>query len=277
MNENEKDVYIIYKHTNKINGKVYIGQTKQEPERRWQNGLSAYRHNAHFLLAIKKYGWENFEHEILLENLTLEEMKYWEDYYIEFYEARNPEKGYNLEKGGIPSPFVELWKDPEFKEKMSKQQSELMKERLKDPQAREQLRQISIQNWEDHPERREEYSKRMTEWLKEKWLNPEYKEKMSQYMKDRWKDEEYKNKMIEHNKENAKNNWKNPEYRKKMCKAVINIETGLVFESGAAAGRWCGIDRSCITRALKSGKASGKHPETKEPLHWRYAKEGGEL
>ena len=105
--------YFIYKHQNKINRKIYIGQTYQKPERRWQNGVSAYSHNEHFLNAIKKYGWDNFEHELLLENLTEEEMKYWEDYYIEFYESRNPEKGYNINKGGQKSPFQELWKNKE--------------------------------------------------------------------------------------------------------------------------------------------------------------------
>ena len=66
--------------------------------------------------------------------------------------------------------------------------------------------------------------------------------------------------------------------RKKMCKAVVNIETGLVFESGATAARWCGLkDRGSITRAVKTGKQGGRHPETQQPLHWRYAEEGGEL
>lgn len=267
--------YCIYKHTNKINGKVYIGQTCQDPERRWGNGFSAYSHNSHFSSAIQKYGWENFEHEILLNNLNETEMQFWEDYYINFYDACNPDKGYNKMKGGLKSPFTELWKDPNFKEKISKQQSELMKERLKDPKQRDFLKQISIKNWEDHPERREEYSKRMSQWLLDKWQDEDYRNKMSNKMKELWNSDQ-REKLIEQTKINALNNWKNPSYRKKICKAVINIETKKQFESGAAAARWCNVDRSTITKALKTGRQGGVHPETKIPLHWIYA-EGGEL
>ena len=48
-------------------------------------------------------------------------MEYWEDYYIEFYDSRNPNKGYNIMKGGLKSPFQELWKDENFKLKISQQ------------------------------------------------------------------------------------------------------------------------------------------------------------
>ena len=34
--------YYIYKHTNLVNRKVYIGQTYQDPVKRWGNGISAY-------------------------------------------------------------------------------------------------------------------------------------------------------------------------------------------------------------------------------------------
>jgi group I intron endonuclease len=272
----EEKRYCIYKHTNKINGKIYIGQTSQDPKKRWQNGESAYLHNPHFLNAIKKYGWDNFEHEILLEGLTQEEMSYWEDYYIEYYDSRNADKGYNINKGGQISPFQELWKDNDFREKMSKQQSELMKERLKNPKERERLQQISIKNWESHPERKEEYAKRLSEILKELWKDEEYKKARSQDMKELWQGEQ-REKLIQNSKNNAINNWKNPNYRKKMCKSVINIETGQEFESGAAAARWCGVDRSTITKGLKNNKSAGKHPETGIPLHWRYAMEGGDI
>lgn len=95
--EKEKK-YCVYKHTNKINGKIYIGQTKQNPETRWQSGYG-YRECSRFYNAIKKYGWENFEHEILKSDLTLEEANYFEKYYIKFYNSLSP-NGYNLTEGG---------------------------------------------------------------------------------------------------------------------------------------------------------------------------------
>ena len=67
--------YIIYAHINKINNKVYVGQTCQNPEKRWDYGSGYKKHNLHFYNAIKKYGWDNFEHEILFENLTQKEAK----------------------------------------------------------------------------------------------------------------------------------------------------------------------------------------------------------
>ena len=50
----------IYMHKNKINGKVYIGQTIQDdPNKRWKNGHN-YKTCTFFAHAIKKYGWNNF-------------------------------------------------------------------------------------------------------------------------------------------------------------------------------------------------------------------------
>lgn len=96
--------WIIYKHTNLQNGKVYIGQTCQRPEDRWLNG-HGYPNNKHFDRAIKKYGWKTgFSHEILVENIpTLEEANKLEIEYIEKYNSyvKSPNSnGYNLTKGG---------------------------------------------------------------------------------------------------------------------------------------------------------------------------------
>lgn len=55
------------------NGKMYVGITSQKPENRWRNGLSGYNSNDHFCNAIRKYGWENFQHEIIASGLTIEE------------------------------------------------------------------------------------------------------------------------------------------------------------------------------------------------------------
>jgi hypothetical protein len=55
----------IYKHTNRIDGKVYIGQTIQKPEIRWGKCGVNYSGQRLFYRAILKYGWDNFDHEVL--------------------------------------------------------------------------------------------------------------------------------------------------------------------------------------------------------------------
>ena len=84
----EKQNYYLYCHTNKINGKKYIGISKQLPSHRWQNG-KGYKGCSKFERAIKKYGWENFQHEILFKNLTKQEASDLEQQYIEQYDTVN--------------------------------------------------------------------------------------------------------------------------------------------------------------------------------------------
>lgn len=106
--------YIVYLHTNKINGKKYVGQTKRQPSKRWCNG-KGYIKNAHFYRAILEYGWENFEHKILKTNLTAEEADYWERYYIQKFASSSYLNGYNIELGGNSSKVI----TEETKRKMS--------------------------------------------------------------------------------------------------------------------------------------------------------------
>ena len=69
-----KKGYVVYKHTNKFNGKVYIGITSRSVKRRWGNNGKQYLYdNSRFANAIQKYGWDNFEHEILFEGLSKKE------------------------------------------------------------------------------------------------------------------------------------------------------------------------------------------------------------
>lgn len=90
--------WCIYKHTNKINGKVYIGQTCQKPERRWQNG-KGYEGSPKFWPAIVEFGWDNFSHEILVDNITTQaEANAMEQKYIAEYNSY--ENGYNATLGG---------------------------------------------------------------------------------------------------------------------------------------------------------------------------------
>jgi len=91
--------YKVYKHTNLINGKIYIGITKQELKRRWQNGYG-YTDNKYFYNSIIKNGWNNFEHEVLFDNLTKEQAQQKEIELIKKYKSNNREYGYNMSKGG---------------------------------------------------------------------------------------------------------------------------------------------------------------------------------
>ncbi|MCC8068712.1 MAG: GIY-YIG nuclease family protein [Ruminococcus sp.] len=93
------EYYKIYKYTNSLNGKVYIGQTKNSLARRADNGRGYDRCPA-FYNAIQKYGFDNFTVEILADNLTLEKANELEEYYIAQYDSTNREKGYNLRVGG---------------------------------------------------------------------------------------------------------------------------------------------------------------------------------
>ena len=109
-------VYTVYKHTNKINNKVYIGITSMSPpSKRWNNGYGYY-HNLHFDSAIKKYGWSNFEHEILFEQLSKEEAEQKEIELIKYYNSCNSNYGYNIATGGLTG--IAFHSD-ESKEKMS--------------------------------------------------------------------------------------------------------------------------------------------------------------
>ena len=94
--------YKVYKHTNIINNKVYIGLTKQEPKRRWQNGYG-YIDNSYFYNSIIKYGWDGFKHEVLYDNLTKEEAMQKEIELIKYYKSNNRKYGYNMSKGGEAS------------------------------------------------------------------------------------------------------------------------------------------------------------------------------
>ena len=91
----------IYKHTNKTNGMVYIGQTKQKPEKRWLNG-NGYSANTPFGKAIAEFGWDNFEHEIIEVLDNPEEADERERYWIKHYHSwvQDPQcNGYNALEG----------------------------------------------------------------------------------------------------------------------------------------------------------------------------------
>ena len=96
-NNNNNKIYCVYCHISPSK-KRYVG-ISCDPEKRWNNG-KGYIKNYLFYRAIEKYGWENFSHVILYQNLTLEEAGSIEKRLIEEWNLMNPEYGYNLREGG---------------------------------------------------------------------------------------------------------------------------------------------------------------------------------
>lgn len=90
----------IYKITNKINGKIYIGQTIKKIEYRWsghcwnQSGCTYLKH------AIQKYGRENFTIEEIDGANSQSELNYLEKHYMYKFDSLAP-NGYNLIEGGM--------------------------------------------------------------------------------------------------------------------------------------------------------------------------------
>ena len=100
MKETDELKYIVYCHTNKINNKKYIGQTCKTLEiRSGKNGYH-YRACSYFYNAIQKYGWNNFEHEVLFEKLPKESADRIEKILIQTFRTQNTNYGYNIQNGG---------------------------------------------------------------------------------------------------------------------------------------------------------------------------------
>lgn len=114
--------YIVYKHTNKINGKVYIGITCQRIHDRWKGG-HGYR-SQYFSRAIKKYGWDGFVHEIVAENLSKEDACELERILIKSYRSTETEYGYNQALGGDGGGMYNKHHSESAKKKISKARKE---------------------------------------------------------------------------------------------------------------------------------------------------------
>lgn len=197
-----KKVRGIYKVTNKVNGKVYIGQSV-DIGRRWRTHMTA-KDDIYFHKAIQKYGVENFEWEVI-EQCKKKDLDEREIYWIEYYDSFN--KGYNCTKGGDGVSGGEAhprWKggvssDKDYYRQYSKQYYETNKE-----QKKQYSKQHYKQYYEANKEKVKEYKEANKEKKKEydKQYREANKEKIKQQMKE-WYEahkEELKEKRKQRNK-----------------------------------------------------------------------------
>ena len=274
MNNN----YTIYMHKNKINGKVYIGQTNQKVEYRWNNG-KGYNTCPLFFNAIQKYGWDNFEHIILEKNLTKENANIKEQYYISLYQSNNRNFGYNIQSGGNNHTVTEeskeksrqhaykLWENEEFKNLQSQRMKQLwMNEEYREKQRLSKKSHIiTPENQQKMLDGYQKYLQKYGHPQKGKHRTKETREKISAKMTGEnnhrfgtIQSEETKNKKHE-------TYIKNGHGTKVRC-----IETGEIFLTITDAAKWCGLKSSSGIHDNIKGikKSAGKHPITKEKLHW---------
>ena len=111
----------IYKITNKLTKKCYIGSTKHNPEIRWKQHLQSINKNTGCPAlkdAVKKYGVDNFKFEVLI--ICFDEDRYiYEKQYIKKFNSQVP-NGYNILEGGEGGGFVGKKHTEETKQKLSK-------------------------------------------------------------------------------------------------------------------------------------------------------------
>lgn len=135
----------IYKITNTVNDKIYIGQTSKSVQKRWVNHVTCSKNTKHtdynipFHNAIRKYGRDAFQVDIIEEcnNALLNDR---EAYWIAQFKSCDREKGYNLSLGGLgrskytDDELLSLWNEgltsEEIREKIGICRSALS-ERLK--------------------------------------------------------------------------------------------------------------------------------------------------
>lgn len=129
MNLKDKNAkFSVYEHVSP-DGKRYVGITSKPVHQRWLGGIG-YKDNAHFWNAIQKYGWDNFEHNVIASSLSLIEACNLEVELIAKYDLINPDNGYNHTTGGN-------WSSPD--EATRKKLSESIKRSRNRPEVRAKM------------------------------------------------------------------------------------------------------------------------------------------
>lgn len=241
-------MYSVYIHINKFNGKVYVGITCRKPEYRWNNGKGYYKNaQSKMYNAIQKYGWENFEHKILFENLTKEEAEKKEIELIEQYKSYDDKFGYNITKGENCIGNMT--------EETRKKISEAHKGRKMSEEQKEKIRQTCRKTWQEKIKN----GYVMSEETKQK-LSVANKGKVSTF-KGHHHTEEAKEKLRQAHlgKSNPENIAKLAEINKK---SIICFDKDMNyikdFPSIVSASEELNIASSNISRCLKKEEATAK-------------------
>lgn len=158
-NINLKNKSGIYKITNLVNNKVYIGKTKCFHKRIYQY-LYDIKHertnhiNAYLLNSIKKYGINNFDFSVIEFNDNLDNLSNRELYWIKQYNSINSLYGYNLRMDSSTQMYVH--------EETSKKISARLKEEWKSGVRKDHSKKLK-KSWENNFERKQNQSKLLSQ------------------------------------------------------------------------------------------------------------------
>lgn len=241
-------MYKIYKYTNLINNKIYIGQTKQTLEERAQKDGKNYKGSKYFYNAIQKYGWENFKSEILKDNLTLEQANCFEEYYINLFNSTNPDVGYNIRLGGNNTPL---------NEESKKIISVKAKERYKDPTKNPNYGK----HWSD------DFKKRMKERFSGEngyWYGTHKTDEEKQYLSNLFKGTQKTTRKTPYTEEELKQKQIIMKETSKMwSKKVRCLEDDIVFDTITDCAKYLGRSVQSVSDVLhgRSKTCNGKHIE----------------
>lgn len=99
---------IVYKITNKVNQKVYIGVTRNKLQQRWIRHLNDCNCGKDYYLyrAMRKYGIINFSIEVIDTTDSLEKLAELEKHYIKTYNSLDPNFGYNSIEGNYGRDYI---------------------------------------------------------------------------------------------------------------------------------------------------------------------------
>lgn len=170
----------IYLIKNNLNNKYYVGQTTQKRiERRWQSHYHVKKNLKNLppiMLAISKYGKDNFTFSVLASCSSRAELDELERKYIAEYNSLAP-NGYNLMAGGT-SGYV-------FHEETLKKMSEIKKGSVLPEETKNKMSESHKKRWQFQPlrDKRSEQSKQM-------WQDARYREKIVKSLYKRWESKE---------------------------------------------------------------------------------------
>lgn len=179
----------IYKITNKINGKCYIGQSINIKERFY--GHKSSENNKYLKNAFKKYGIDNFVFEVI-EECKMEELNEKEIYYIKLYKSANRKYGYNLSLGGQGKAKKTSLRTRKLISKSKKGKC------TRTPESEEKRLKSFKKTLEEMPkEDLKKWHKKIGKKHKGKVVTQEQREKISKSLKEYFKDEEMRKKISE--------------------------------------------------------------------------------